>query len=236
MIMNDYDDFAALYDEATTTDNATKIALFKELIARHAPAARSLLELGCGTGTILQAFETDYDCTGLDISEGMLAVAESKLEHARLVQGSITSFDLGARYDVILCVFNTMNHLLEFAQWEQALERAHAHLAPGGLFIFDANTLKFFADRSANESVSQWIDDVQVISEMTHEGGNQYEWSIAMIDELGAQTQVYIPEVGFPVAQIETVARKQFTSVELTTGTKKPASEAASRVYFVCRS
>ncbi|MDB5170845.1 MAG: hypothetical protein JWO35_539 [Candidatus Saccharibacteria bacterium] len=76
-------------------------------------------------------------------------------------------------------------------------------------------------------------DNYNDFAAMAHEGDNIYEWSIAMIDEQGGQTQVYVTEAGFAISQIETALRKKFESVTLLTGTPKPADETASRAVYV---
>ena len=52
--------------------------------------------------------------TGLDQSPEMLALAERKVPRARLIQGDMSSFSLGERFDVVICVFDSLNHLLTF--------------------------------------------------------------------------------------------------------------------------
>src|SRR6266581_41583 len=39
-----------------------------ELIERHHPEARTILELACGTGAILEQLQRDYEVVGLDVS------------------------------------------------------------------------------------------------------------------------------------------------------------------------
>jgi len=61
-------------------DYAGEADYVHELIRKYSPDAKSLLDLGCGTGR--HAFplaKKGYSVTGVDISEEMLAVASSHL-------------------------------------------------------------------------------------------------------------------------------------------------------------
>ena len=105
------------------------------------PGARSLLELGCGTGALLaRAWHGDLDVTGIDQSPQMLAIAHQAVPGARLVRGDMTAFTLPARFDVVICMFDTLNHVPSFDGWLSLFSCVHEHLAEGGLFIFDVNT------------------------------------------------------------------------------------------------
>ena len=122
-------------------DPRPKVARVTALVERHHPRAASVLELGCGTGTILAGLGSFESLAGIDRSPEMLAVARAKVPHARLLEGDISDFDLGERFDVVICVFDTLNHLPRFELWEALFACTRAHLRAGGLFIFDINTV-----------------------------------------------------------------------------------------------
>ena len=44
----------------------------------------------------------------------------------------MTRFDLGETFDAVLCVFDSINHLVRFSDWERVFDRARAHLADRG--------------------------------------------------------------------------------------------------------
>src|SRR5438876_4557880 len=137
--MPSYDVFAPFYD-AVQGDRAQHARYLCSLIRKHAPRARTVLELACGTGSILKQLWTHYEVTGLDLSEEMLEIAAEKVPGVPLFRGDMTSFDLGVRFDVVLCVYDSINHLLRFDEWKAVFARAHKHLDDGGVFISDINT------------------------------------------------------------------------------------------------
>jgi len=104
------------------------------------------LEIGVGTARIaLPAVRKGAKVVGLDLHAGMLAAAErrrqtlakAKRGNLRLTQGDMRDFDLGERFRLISCPFNALQHMYSSEDVAAALGRVRAHLAPGGLFVFD---------------------------------------------------------------------------------------------------
>ena len=102
--------------------------------------ARSLLELGSGTGRHARLLnQHGYDVQGVERSDTMLARARS-LEVPGTVsfqQGDVRDVRLGRTYDAAISLFHVMSYLPTNADWIAALSTARAHLRPGGLFVFD---------------------------------------------------------------------------------------------------
>ena len=67
------------------------------LIQKHNPGARSLLDVGCGSGKYLDTLQHTFDCEGLDLSDGFLEIARKRCPHIRIHKGNMTDFDLGRR-------------------------------------------------------------------------------------------------------------------------------------------
>jgi ubiquinone/menaquinone biosynthesis C-methylase UbiE len=105
--MQSYDVFAPFYD-AVQGDRVEHGAYLRGLIEKHHPQARDVLELACGTGSVLKQLQDDYQVTGVDRSEEMLAIASAKVPQARLVVGDMTEVRLGRDFDVVLCVYDSI--------------------------------------------------------------------------------------------------------------------------------
>ena len=71
--MTSYEVFAPFYD-AVQGDRAEHLTYLRELIEKHHPTARTVLELACGTGSILRQLQPHYEVTGLDPSNGRLSM------------------------------------------------------------------------------------------------------------------------------------------------------------------
>ena len=212
-----YESFARFYD-AVQGDGGGRAAVLRELIERRRPGARTVLELACGTGSILAQLRDEYDVTGLDRSREMLALAAAKVPGVRLVESDMTRFSLGECFDVVLCVYDSINHLLAFAEWEAVFDRAREHLNDGGIFVFDINTEERLARLAAHPPVAQWFEGGHLLAmDVRDEGGGRFTWSLAVFEhEDGNRYRLHtdeIPETSFPRERIEQALHERFESV-----------------------
>jgi SAM-dependent methyltransferase len=68
--------------------------------------------------------------------------AEKNAPGALLVAADVRRVALGRRFDVVSCFYDSLNYLLRKSDLLAAFRSARRHLAPGGVFIFDINTLE----------------------------------------------------------------------------------------------
>lgn len=116
-----------------------------------------LLDLACGTGSLSVLFSRmGYDVIGVDISSEMLAEAAQKAAEAEesilFLNQDMRSLDLFGTIDVCICAQDSLNHLPGFEDFKKVLNRVSLFLEPGGLFLFDINTIykheKILADNT----------------------------------------------------------------------------------------
>ncbi|MFZ5892000.1 MAG: class I SAM-dependent DNA methyltransferase [Myxococcota bacterium] len=130
-------------------DYASEAEYVQSLILRHRPEAKSILDLGCGTGRHAQCLaRKGYAVTGLDRSEQMLETARSsqrsETEAAdvsgatpEFLQGDLRDVRLGREFDVVVSLFHVMSYQTSNADLKAALLTVREHLKPGGVFLFD---------------------------------------------------------------------------------------------------
>lgn len=135
-----YRDRPDLYD--LLHDDAGDVAFYAGIAAALAPRGGAALELGCGSGRVLELLRRQgMSVTGLDSEPAMLARAGERLsrhgDRARLLPGDMRDFDLGRRFDLIVVAVNTFMHLEDHAAQLSCLRAIQRHLAADGTAILD---------------------------------------------------------------------------------------------------
>lgn len=136
-----YDSFALAYDlywgPASLSWLRPLSVLLIPRLSRHA----RLLDLCCGTGVLAaELTRRGYRMVGLDGSRAMLRHARTNAAGVPLVQADARRFGLRQQFDGVLCVFDSLNHLLSPEELRAAFSCVAACLRPGGWFLFDLNT------------------------------------------------------------------------------------------------
>src|SRR5215475_3326554 len=101
--------------------------------------ARSVLDIGCGTGTLACVLATlGLEVTGLDPAAASLDIARAKPggDRVRWVHGDVTALP-PLQVDLAVMAGNVAQVFLGDEEWQQVLTAAHAALAPGGRLVFE---------------------------------------------------------------------------------------------------
>lgn len=129
-------------------------------------AGSPVLEIGCGTGRVLiPTAEAGVEITGLDASKDMLSALRRKVsalddpvrDRIELVEGDMTGFSLGRRYNLVMIPCRAFLHLLTPEDQRAALGCIREHLADDGRLI-----MNMFDPR-----LDVLLDDSSVIMEET---------------------------------------------------------------------
>jgi len=143
-----YDAFAPIYD---AVGGARPFAMLcaerlDALLTPRAAAPLSVLDLGCGTGTLLCALREahpDWRLVGVDGSPLMLRRALGKRGHESILWLRAllpAALPFRADFYVVGCFYDTLNHLPDVDALAATFRSIAAVLRPGGLFVFDVTS------------------------------------------------------------------------------------------------
>jgi SAM-dependent methyltransferase len=144
-----YDDFTAHHDYELWLGN-----LLPEL-KRHGLEGNRLLDVACGTGkSFIPMLERGWDVTACDISASMVELARAKAgDAAELSVADMRELPGFGEFDLVWCLDDAINYLLDGEELELALSGMRRNLGPGGLLMFDVNTLEAYRTFFAEEVV-----------------------------------------------------------------------------------
>ena len=136
-----YRQWAAYYDaiySAIGKDYALEAQRIHALIQQHKRSTgNALLDVACGTGGHIAHLRQNYMVEGLDLDAEMLAIARSKHPDVVFHQGDMVDFELGRRFDAIVCLFSAIAYTITVPRLRQALTTMRRHLYPGGVVIVE---------------------------------------------------------------------------------------------------
>lgn len=104
-----------------------------------------ILDIACGTGVCAVLFgKAGHDVVALDSSEQMLEVARQRFTKEQMdievLQADMSDFSIEGKVDLVTCLFDSVNNLLEEDELESCFRCVADSLKESGLFIFDMNT------------------------------------------------------------------------------------------------
>ena len=144
-----YDDFTAHHDYELWLGN-----LMPEL-ERHGLQGDRLLDVACGTGkSFIPMLKRGWKVTASDISPAMVELARDKVgDTVDLSVADMRDLPNFGEFDLVWCLDDAVNYLLSGEELGQALVGMRRNIGPGGLLMFDVNSLEAYRTFFAEEVV-----------------------------------------------------------------------------------
>jgi len=136
-----YDSYTDSYEHERWLGNLEAIALEAGLRGRR------LLDVACGTGkSFMPMLGRGYEVVACDISPAMVEVARrrSGLEDADILVLDMRELPTLGAFDLATCLDDSLNYLLSDDELGRALAGVARNLRPGGIFVFDLNSLAVY--------------------------------------------------------------------------------------------
>lgn len=181
---------AAIYDalDPDRSDLDAYLAMAEEF------GARSVLDLGCGTGVFALALAArGIDVIAVDPAGASLAVARAKpgAERVRWIEGDASAVPPDLAVDMATMTANVAQVFLTDNDWLRTLSELHAAIRPGGYLVFETRDPAYrgwegwteAATRSTTAvpdvgRVTDWVQVTEVIDDgalVTFESPNLFE-------------------------------------------------------------
>ena len=261
--MEAYTDFAGVYDTFMDDTPYQEWADFlAQLIEKYGiskpvrdkeqgilDSERNLvLDLGCGTGTLTELlYQKGYDMIGVDLSQEMLNIALEKKEKSGseilyLCQ-DMRELDLFSTVGTVISVCDSVNYLLENDEVEETFGLVNNYLYPGGIFLFDFNTVYKYEQVIGDTTIAENRDDCSFIWEnYYHEEDRVNEYDLTIFvkekkEELFRRFTETHFQRGYTLEEMKGFVERAGMEFVLALGadTHKAPIETSERIYVIAR-
>lgn len=154
-------DTAKIYHAQHTTrgkDYRAEAKVVAEHVHRLFPGAASVLDVACGTGGHLEAFQELIGVVeGVDLSESMLEIARAGHPEVPLRAADMRDLDLGRTFDALTCLFASIAYVSSEAELHEALRCFARHVVAGGVVAVEPWWFpETYLDRWISGDVVEW--------------------------------------------------------------------------------
>ena len=242
-----YANFAYIYDRLMSDVDYSRWAdHIQGIFRKYSFSPRLVLDLGCGTGSLcLELTKRGYEMIGIDSSADMLSCARNKFEaegfDVLLINQDMTDFELYGTVDAIVCTMDSINYVTDSESVVRLFKLVRNYLNPGGLFIFDVNTLYKLKNILGNNVFYSTEDDIAYIWQNRFNSKKrtcEFELTFFVKNgELYTRFEETHVEKAFTQEEIEKFidgSGLRLLDVFDDLSFEKP-SEKSERIFFICR-
>ncbi len=161
----DYVDYYDLFNRGK--DYRKECDFLEQIFKKLGKNIKTILDLGCGTGLHDKELALrGYNITGLDLSEEMINLAKKRNPNSKFIVGSMSNFELGDKFDAVICMFSALGYLTENKQLGGFFNCIKKHLKPDGLLIIDCwNGLGVMKELPSSREKMVQDGDLKIIRE-----------------------------------------------------------------------
>lgn len=196
--MSAYSFFAKVYDELTQNVEYSRRAEYVSgLLLSYGIKDGTVLDLACGTGSLsVELKKYGYDMIGVDASVEMLSIAQNKAYEENVdimfICQYMQELELYSTVNAAVCSLDSLNHVIDKEDVQKTFYRLSEYIEPGGIFIFDVNTVyKHKCVLGDNTFVYEYPDVFCVWQNNFNEEDNTVDISLDFFENCGENYKRY---------------------------------------------
>jgi SAM-dependent methyltransferase len=244
-----YGVFSEFYDALTANVSYDTVAqVLGSLLTRYGKGRGLLLDLACGTGSVsVRLAEKGYEVIGVDLSPEMLSEAQNKAysagQNILFLCQDMTALDLYGTVDAAVCTLDGLCHLPDEESVFAALQKVSLFMNPGGVFLFDVNSVYKHRAVLGNNTFVYDTDDVYCVWQNTLlSDGVTVQMDLDFFEPVSdagdyVRQSERFTERAYPRETLEAMLKKAgFTVLDVFDGySEKPAHDTSERLLFAVR-
>ena len=244
-----YGIFSEFYDALTANVSYGTVAqVLSSLLTRYGKGRGLLLDLACGTGSVsVRLAEKGYEVIGVDLSPEMLSEAQNKAysagQNILFLCQDMTALDLYGTVDAAVCTLDGLCHLPDEDSLSATLQKVSLFMNPGGVFLFDVNSVYKHRAVLGNNTFVYDTDDVYCVWQNTLlSDGVTVQMDLDFFEPVSdagdyVRQSERFTERAYPKETLEAMLKKAgFTVLDVFDGySGKPAHDTSERLLFAVR-
>lgn len=244
-----YGVFSEFYDALTANVSYDTVAqVLGSLLTRYGKGRGLLLDLACGTGSVsVRLAEKGYEVIGVDLSPEMLSEAQNKAysagQNILFLCQDMTALDLYGTVDAAVCTLDGLCHLPDEDSLSATLQKVSLFMNPGGVFLFDVNSVYKHRAVLGNNTFVYDTDDVYCVWQNTLlSDGVTVQMDLDFFEPVSdagdyVRQSERFTERAYPRETLEAMLKKAgFTVLDVFDGySEKPAHDTSERLLFAVR-
>ncbi|MFA6470676.1 MAG: class I SAM-dependent methyltransferase [Candidatus Latescibacterota bacterium] len=237
-----YSELAQFYDRMMDhVDYSSWANYISSLFHHFNKDVHSIFETACGTGSLaVELNKLGYELTCMDASPDMVRMAAGKFKEKgiplRLLAGNMQSIPVKAEYDAAICIYDSINYMVNPSDFHKAICEAASVIRRDGLFVFDVCTVKnselFFDDRD----VSEFFEDIEYDRRCRYDPNKRIQKNFFIIRDLGKKqmTESHSQKIYYLEEVAEMIQGSDFREIgRFEDLSFDPGTEDSERVHFV---
>lgn len=244
-----YGVFSEFYDALTANVSYDTVSqVLSSLLTRYGKSRGLLLDLACGTGSVsVRMAQKGYEVIGVDLSPEMLSEAQNKAysagQNILFLCQDMTALDLYGTVDAAVCTLDGLCHLPDEESLQAAFGKVSLFMNPGGVFLFDVNSVYKHRAVLGNNTFVYDTDDVYCVWQNTLlPDGVTVQMDLDFFEPVSdkgdyVRQSERFTERAYPRETLEAMLKKAgFTVLDVFDGySGKPAHDTSERLLFAVR-